>query len=811
MIGAVSILSGAIEIIGLIRDRSAKGELPPISNQIDLSSGPHTNVTGDQKNLLSGSFNGPTSVEGNAVDMRNSEGAINEAKGPVNQHFGDNITQIIKHHEKQLIPRIQPPPQKFVGREEDIKDILKGFEGGAMIAGLRGMGGVGKTALALVLVKRLAERYPDGQVFVDMKGTSNNPLNWTEAMIQVIHAYDLEYKMPMSEDEFRGRYFSILHGKRAILLLDNASGREQVEPLMPPQGCALLVTSRKKFALPGLAEKNLDVLPLEDASELLLEICGRIGDHAEKLAKLCGCLPIALRNAAYALKESPNMSPEGYIKRLADASKRLELVEASFSTSYDLLTPELQRLWSKLSVFPADFDLDGAAAVWDIEETGAEDALGELLRWSLVDYLPSAAGEGGRYKLHDLARDFAESRLDAADIEQAKLRHSQHYRDMLSETDEHFLRDKDGVLKGLKLFDKERANIQSGQSWAETNQEKTSAAIDLSKSHPDAGAHVLDLRLSPREKITWLDAAVRACRSSNDENSEGPHLGNLGSAYLKLGDFRKAIKFYSEALKIIQKIGDRRSEAAILGLLGVAYSCLGKPRKAIEFYEQDLKISQEIGNRRDEGTSLGNLGIVYKDMGEHAKAIEYYKQSLQISREIGDKRGEGARLGNLGVVYSRISEPQKAIEFIDQALKISREIGDRRAEGDNLGNMGIVYKNLGEFQKAIKLYDQALHISREIGDRQGESASLGNLGIVYKDMGEHAKAIEYCNQALQISREIGERRSEGNHLFNMSLSLCALGQQEKAISLARSALAIYEQIESPHAEAVRKKLAEWSA
>ncbi len=339
MIGAVSILSGAIEIIGLIRDRSVKGELPPINNQIDLSNGPRTNVAGDQKISFSGSFNGPTSAEGNAVDMRESMGSINEANGPVTQHFGDNITQIIKPPEKQLIPRIQPPPQNFVGRVEDINEILSGFERGAVIAGLRGMGGIGKTALALLLAERLAGRYPDGQILVEMKGTDKKPLSWAEAMIQIIHAYDPEYKMPLNEGELPGKYFSMLHGRRTLLLLDNAASREQVESLLPPKYCALLVTSRKKFALPNLKEKDLNILPLEDAKSLLLKIHGRIGDHAEELAKLCGCLPIALRNAAYALNENPNMSPEGYIKRLADAKKRLELVEASFTTSYDLLTP----------------------------------------------------------------------------------------------------------------------------------------------------------------------------------------------------------------------------------------------------------------------------------------------------------------------------------------------------------------------------------------------------------------------------------------------------------------------------------------
>jgi hypothetical protein len=513
LILAASILSSAIEIVGFIRDRSDKEEDRP-RVLIDLSTGPKTNVEGDQKNLLSGSFSGPTSVEGNPADMRESKGSINVVEGLVTQHFGDKIIQNIKLPVSAPVPRIQPPPQKFVGRVGDINEILSGFEGGAVIAGVRGMGGVGKTALALVLVERLAESYPDGQILVDMKGTDKNrtdknPLTSAEAMAQVVRAYDPEFKMPMNEGELAGKYFSILHGKRALLLLDNAASREQVEPLLPPSCCALLVTSRNKFALPGLTEKDLDVLPLDDAKKLLLEICERIGDHAEELAKLCGCLPIALRNAASPLRVKPNLSIANYIKKLGDARERLELVEASFSTSYDLLTPELQRLWSLLSVFPADFDLAGAAAVLEMEEMPAEDALGELIRWSLVDFSPSATGEGGRYRLHDLARDFAGSRLDEALREPAILRHAEHYRDVLSRANEIYKQGKDGVLKGLALFDLERTNILAGQSWADNNLDgNSSAAIDLCKSYPDAGVYVLDLRHSPREKIPWLETAL---------------------------------------------------------------------------------------------------------------------------------------------------------------------------------------------------------------------------------------------------------------------------------------------------------------
>ncbi len=716
MVVAVGILSGAIEIIGLIRDRSAKGEFPPIINQIDLSSGPHTNVSGDQENLFSGSFDGPTSAEGDAVDMRESTGSINVAEGPVNQHFGDNITQIIKPPEKQLIPRIQPPPQNFVGRVDDINEILSGFERGAVIAGLRGMGGVGKTALALILAEKLASRYPDGQILVEMKGTAKEPLSWAESMIQIIHAYDPGYKMPPNEGELRGKYFSILHGKKALLFLDNAASREQVEPLLPPPDSALLLTSRYKFALPGLLkEMDIDpgILPLEDANMLLLKICGRIGDHAEKLAKLCGCLPIALRNAAYALKEKPNLSLEGYLERLGDAKKRLELVDASFSTSYELLTPELQRLWSMLSVFPADFDLAGAAAVWDIEKMPAEDSLGDLIKWCLVDFLPSATGEAWRYRLHDLARDFAESRLEEAGREEAKLRHARHYQELLWASSSLFLQGKESLSIGLNLFDIDWINIQAGQKWASINKYRNNEIAEICSKFAETGS-ILDLRLLPLENIKWLEAALASARQLKNRNAKGRHLGNLGIVYYHLGEPRKAIELYELILKMHREIGDLRGEGTDLGNLGLAYSHMGEPRKAIEFCEQALNISREIGDQRGEQNSLGNLGIAYSCLGEPRKAIEFYEQALAISRATGDQRGEQNSLGNLGLAYSHLGEPRKAVELYEQSLVISREIGDLEGEGNSLFNMSLSLKDLGQQEKAVSLAKSALAIFEQI-------------------------------------------------------------------------------------------------
>jgi hypothetical protein len=186
-----------------------------------------------------------------------------------------------------LIPnQIPRPPDDFKGREDEISEILSNFDKGATITGLRGMAGVGKTALALVLAERLKDRFPDGNLVLNLKGTTKNPMSSAKAMAQVIHSYYPTDRLPENENELHGLYLSVLAGKRALLLLDNASDKEQVEPLLPPSNCAVLITSRNKFTLPGLKERDLDVLPAGEACALLLEIAGRIGDRADSLAKL---------------------------------------------------------------------------------------------------------------------------------------------------------------------------------------------------------------------------------------------------------------------------------------------------------------------------------------------------------------------------------------------------------------------------------------------------------------------------------------------------------------------------------------------
>ena len=749
--------------------------------------------------------------------------------------------------------QLPPPPADFTGRTTELSDLRAAIEkGGVHISGLQGQGGVGKTALALKLAAELATNFPHAQIYLDLKGVSEKPLTAAEAMSHVLRTFHPEAKFPEKEEELRGPYLTVLHGKWALLLMDNAKDAAQVQPLIPPPNCVLLVTSRYRFLVEGLHARNLDTLPPEDARNFLLRIAPRINGEAEAIAKSCGHLALALRLAATAIAERIDLAPADYRRRLADEKNRLKLlggdkgVEASITLSYNLLDIEIQTRWSVLAVFPDTFDVPAAAAVWELETDAAQDVLSRrLLQFSMLEWNDATK----RYRLHDLMRDFAHQRLTAAESDAAARRHTEYYGGVLAKADDLYLKGGDSITNGLALFDLEWGNIQAGQAWAAAHSAEDPEAARLCSGYPGWGVYVPDLRLHPREQIRWCEAALAAARQLRDRGAEGSHLGNLGNAYNSLGEYRRAIDYHEKHLAIAREIVDRKGEGQALGNLGNAYHSLGDyPRaidyheqrlaitrdtkyrrgegntlgglgnayyslgdyhRAIEHFEQHLVIAREIGDRRGEGNALGNLGNAYHSLGETRRTIEYHEKALVIAHEIGDRRGEGNALGNLGAAYADLGDYHRAIEYQEQRLAIARATGDRQAEGQALGNLGIAHRSLGDHGRAIEYHDRALTINREIGDRQGEGRDLGNLGYAYADLGDYRRAIGYYEQTLTIARAIGDRQSEGNTLGNMSLALDALGDRKKAIELAEASLKIREQIEDPNAAKVKGQLEEW--
>jgi len=710
----------------------------------------------------------------------------NGAVTRVNPPNDEERNEILAKYARRALPTIgalhQLPasPSDFIGRENELADLRNALKkGGATISG---MGGIGKTALALKLAEQLKPSFPDAQIYLDLRGVAPQPLTPYQAMAHVVRSLHPDIRLPESLDEVAALYRSVLDGKKALLVMDNAAGREQVEPLVPPKSCLLLVTSRFRFTLPGFMTRDLDTLPLAEAEALLLRIEPRIGRAAEEFAHLCGGLPLALRLVGGALAERPDLSPSRYAQKLSEAQRRLDLIDASLTLSYDLLSEDLQRSWRELAIFPSTFDVEAAAATWAVDLALANEVLGSLVKSSLVD------GAEGRYRLHDLARLFAESRLEESESAGACSRHANHFLSMATKAEQLYLRGGESLLAGLRLFDLEWSNIQAGFAWAAERFTESDTAARICTDYPDVCSYCLHLRQPPREQVRWLDSAVQASKILGDQAAEGRHLGRLGIAYQMLGDSRRAIDLYEQELKIARGIGDRRSEGQGLRKLGNAYAALGEARHAVQLYEQQLQIAREIGDRRGEGQGFGDLGNAYAVLGDARRAIEHFEQQLQIAREIGDRRSEGQSLGNLGNAYVVLGDVHRALEHHHLQLQIAHELGDRRGEGQGLGDLGNAYAALGDVQRAIDLYMRQIQIAREIEDRRSEGQGLGDLGNAYAALGDARRAIKLYEQQLQISREIGDKSSEANASWNLGLRYVEGGDLERALELIQRSI-----------------------
>jgi tetratricopeptide (TPR) repeat protein len=633
---------------------------------------------------------------------------------------------------------------------------------------------VGKTTLAQYAARRLTHHYPDGQIIVELNGQGNNALTSPlKAMQEVIRVF--QPTLPPLDDAAQARaiYRDTLSGKRALILLDNAASTDQIRDLIPPPQCCALITSRQLVKPPGCTALWLDLLPLDESVALLHRLApNALGTEAEwnRLADLCGCLPLALRVAGSTLDSSDDLTLPGYLTELADESKRPHRLTIDGDTSANVAAvlrhslnrlidqdPTLAARWQMISVFPADFDRTAAAAVWSEAEIEVALILRRLRDRSLLLYDQTR----DRYRLHDLMRPLAHCLFETHPVQDpapttanrftvAQSRFILHFMEVLKDADALYLRDQNGVALGLAQYDTESHNIVAAAALAIDRSEHDSTAQWVSAWLPNSGANILNLRLSQNEWIVWLTTAATAAHRMGELHLCAIHLGNLGNAYAGLGEMRRAIDFYQNALNISREIGDRHGEGNRLGNLGSAYADLGETEQAINYHQQALIIAQEIGDRRGEGHRLGNLGSAYTDLGKAQRASDFYQRSLAIAQEIGDRRSEGIQLGNLGLAYAELGKTQRAIDFYQQALAIAREIGDRRGEVIHLNNLGNAHTALGETQLAINVYQQSHAIAKEIGDKRGEGICLGSLGASHTELGDIPTAIALVKQALAI-------------------------------------------------------------
>jgi tetratricopeptide (TPR) repeat protein len=709
-----------------------------------------------------------------------------------------------------------------------------------VISAIGGTAGVGKTALAVRWAHQVAQRFPDGQLYVNLRGYDpDQPLPAADALTGFLRSLGVPGQdIPPEPEQRAARYRSLLAGKRMLVVLDNAGSADHVRPLLPgTPSCTVLVTSRDALAglvaRDGAARLDLDVLPLEDAVALLRALIGARVDAepavAAKLAVQCCRLPLALRVAAEFAASRPAVPLAALVSELSDHGIRLDLLTAGgdpstgvrtvFSWSYRHLDPAAARTFRLLGLHPGpDFEPYAAAAL-----TGATTS---LARWAL-DVLAGAhliqpAGPG-RYGMHDLLRGYASelaASLDTGEERQAALtRLFDHYlytagmaMDTWLPVERHWrpripapptpavpLADPEAAkewLDGELAALVRAAGHAAGHGWPG----HATRLADTLASYLRNGGHFADA-------ITILGHALDAARRADDRGAEALALDQIGIINGELGRFGPAGDHHRQALALFRAAGDSAGVARVLCNMGLAETRLGRYEQAALHQQEAIAILHDSGDRVGTVRTLVNLGYIRQLQGRYDEAAGYFQQSLDLSRAVSDREGEGLALAVIGVVDLRRGRYKDAVGYLEQALALFREIGHANNEAECLIRLGEVYLQLGRYQHSAENFEQALARYRGTRNPVMEADALNGLGDVFFRTGKTGNARARHAAALRLASEADAPLQRANAHSGLARACQADGDPLRARRHWQEALTSYAAIGAPEAREIRERLA----
>jgi DNA-binding SARP family transcriptional activator/tetratricopeptide (TPR) repeat protein len=733
-------------------------------------------------------------------------------------------------------PAPPPPPEprqlpadvpSFVGRAAELA-TLDGLLAAAgrppPVAVVTGSAGMGKTALALRWAYRNLGRFPDGQLYVNLRGHSVEPaLTPAEALTQLLRALGAPPEtIPLADGEQACLYRSLVAQRRLLVLLDNAASPAQVRPLLPGSAtCTVLVTSRNDLrgltALGDAHRLRLDVLPEPDALALLDRVLGggRVGAEpaaAAELVALSARLPLALRIAAAQLT-GQHRSFAGYTAQLRAGNRLAALavvgdeqaaVRAAFELSYAALTPPARRLFRLLGLVPGA-SVTGAAAT---ALTGA--AAAEVAGW--LDELTAAhltdQPEPDRFGCHDLLRLYALDRARQEDPEparQAALRRLfDHYLGTVTAAAQllypHVLRlpvpaaAAAAAAPGVEPpFDDPAA----AADWLDRQRENLLAGILAAPGHglprsawllADALRGYFWLRCDP---LGWLAAArcaLAAAQAAADLPAQAAAQLSVGALHSRQDRPRQAIEAYLSAVELAGAAGWRQAQAAALGNLGTVYQDLGERERALDCLNQALVLNRQLGLREGQAVNLAHLGLLDADLGRLHQAVRHFQAALELDRETGSRSGAAVDLTNLGEVYHKLGRLDAAQDSITQGLTLHRAIGDRGSEADALASLAAVHADAGRYAEALRLARKALADVRAEGHLEFEANALVVLAGIGVLVGDHRQSVELYQEVLRLCPGGSLRRKLPHTLVGLATAHQRLGETDPAGSHAIRAL-----------------------
>ena len=717
--------------------------------------------------------------------------------------------------------------------------------GGASVFVITGTAGVGKTSLAVRWAHQVRPHFPDGQLYVNLRGYDpGEPVTAEQALERFLLALNVPANAIPDDGESRAAlYRSLLADRRVMIVLDNAATVGQVRPLLPGVGESIaVVTGRSRLsglmARDGARRIGLDVLTDDDAVELLLSTMSPYRsddvDEVEELARLCARLPLALRIAAERAASRPNLSLDALINDLRNESslwdtlstddeeeEEATAVRSVFAWSYRALSPTAATLFRCLGLHPSpEFSTHAAAVLIGDTLERTRPLLDQLAGAHLIEQTGP-----DRYQFHDLLRAYATDEACHAESADDRRKALHHLLSWYLATTLAAMACVSGTgapqpsanAAGGAATPVRFPTADSALNWLHTERDNLSSAVreaatsgfdDLAWQVAVAGFHDYVDRCSPAGWHAVGLLALGSARRAGDRSGEAQVLECLGIAARLSRQLPEAIGHHTAALAIHRERNDRAGQARSINALGLIHARSRDLDDAVECFGQAMTMAEQDGDTFRLGIVVGNLGNAYYERGDTAEAERLLRSALAMTRSIDDRYHEADTLHDLSKTLQDLGHLNDALECAEQALAIARDLRNQVLEGALLTRLGDSQRAAGHIDTALICLHSAAVIHRQRGDTSREATTIDHTGHAYRDQGRLEDAIDFHRRAAAMQHSLGDRWRLVIALNNFATALHAADRSEEADDTWHEALTLASAYQDRRATALRESMSE---
>jgi len=739
------------------------------------------------------------------------------------------------------VPDNLPRDVPWVGRRDELRRLTsalcegQGSSAVVTVEAIHGMGGSGKSSLAVHLAHRLRDRFPDGRIFLHLRGghaADRTPLTAARALTELLRLVGTASKeLPRELDELVALWRSVTHDRRMLVILDDATSSDQIRPLLPGSSpTAVIVTSRRRLpGLPGVRPVSLDVLPAEDAAALFAQRLGRerATDPADvaEIVRICGYLPLAIEIAASRLLARPSWATSdllrqlggsgGHLAQLRDVDRTLTHV---FAGSYDALNTEQQLVFRRIGLHVGvEFRPPAIAALTGFSLEVAERILEELLaHYLLSEPVPL------RFAMHDLLRDYARSLIESGDVDsqdavrQAGQNLVDHYIRTADRADRLAYPFRSRTDLDLDVGDSatrqcpEIIDSQSAEQWLIAESANLLDTLDWLVKHGTErqlalSVHVLagflDMEGHLAEAEPLLRRAADHWSAAGDSVARARALLDLCAVYTHGSRYDEAIAAGREARDIARALRDRELEGECVHQISISLWQTGQYTLARSLQKESLDSLLQTGNRLRIARCRNLLGIIHLHLAENDEALTCFTSALADFTAIESERGRYSALNNLAEVSKRTGHPEDAEMAYRQAMVVADRMGNPRDKATIRMNIASVMDELGRTDEALAVYGMALPILRDVKDRRAEAIALTRIGRAHRAAGRVDEALRHHVAALEVARAIHAAGEEMDVLFDLALAERDAGLVAQAMAHLEESLAVSRNVSAPAEEA----------